>query len=32
MGIIAALVIVATFGTSLLVWFHYGHRGTDPLC
>ncbi len=23
MGIIAALVIVATFGTSLLVWFHY---------
>jgi hypothetical protein len=23
MGIIAALIIVVGFGTSLLVWFHY---------
>jgi hypothetical protein len=23
MGIIAALIIVAAFGTSLLIWFHY---------
>ena len=26
MGIIAALIIVAVFGVSLLVWFHYDDK------
>ena len=26
MGVIAALIIVTLFGTSLLIWFHYDDK------